>query len=128
MNGYIQVEINEKKVGLKFNMYAAENFTEVKGSLGNRANIVRMVWAGITGNAFVKQQEPVVSFEEVADWVEMLSLKGDDEDIIVKITETFLEAEPIKALLNKASENKEDGDAKKKTVRQRRLTGHTSTV
>lgn len=117
MNGYIQVEINEKKVGLKFNMYAAENFTNVIGSQTSSANIVRMIWAGILGNAFVKQIDPEVSFEDVADWVETLTLKGDHEQVLDKITETFLDSEPIKVLLDKATDKTEiessDGSKKK---------------
>lgn len=131
MNGYIQVEINGKKVGVKFNMYAAENFTNVIGIQTSSANIVRMIWAGILGNSFVKQKDPEVSFEDVADWVEILTLKGDDEHVIDKITETFLVSEPIKVLLDKASEKTEESSSdgsKKKTLRQKKLTGHISTA
>jgi len=120
MNGYIQVEINGKKVGLKFNMYAAENLNSIKGNPTSGANIIRMVWAGIIGNAFIKQIEPEVSFEEVADWAEILMLKDDADNTLQKIVETFLEAQPVKVLMDKAKQQEEE-EAKKKP-----LTGTTS--
>jgi len=106
MNGYIQIDINGKKVGLKFNMYAGENLSSVKGNPTTSANIVRMVWAGILGNAFVKQIEPEVSFEDVVEWVDNLTLSGDKEGVLQKISDTFLNSQPMQKLLSKDEEKK----------------------
>lgn len=114
MNGYIQVEINGKPVGLKFNMYATETYSNGVKTGGLSGNIVKMVWAGIIGNAFVKQIEPELTFEDVAEWVEYLTLKGDKEQVLQKISDTFLSSESVKDVIEKS---KVAGDDTKKKPR-----------
>lgn len=140
MNGYIQITIPvdrainkeikkiDQVVGLKFNMYAAENISSIKGNPTSGANIVRMVWAGVIGNAFVKQQDPVVTFEEVADFVETLTLKGDEKNILEKVSNTFFEAEPVKILLEKVKEKTEEKGDEENESKKKELTGSTSTL
>lgn len=112
MGGYIQIEINGKKVGLKFNMAAGESLATVKGAKSTYSNIVTIVWAGILGNAFVKQIDPEVTFEEVAEWVEDKSLSGDEEGELNKVSDAFLQSQPIQKLINTG---KEDTKKKKQT-------------
>lgn len=113
MKGYIQVSINGKTIGLKFSMYAGENLSSVKGNPTSSANIVRIIWVGVLGNAYTKQIEPEITFEEVVDWVEDKILNGDEEGIIQKISDTFLSAEPIKKLIERSQELEEEAKKKK---------------
>lgn len=112
MNGYIQILINGKNIGLKFNMYAAENLSNIKGNPTTSANIVRMVWAGVLGNSFVKQIDPEVTFEDVADWVEDLTLNGDKEGILQKVSDTFLGSQPVQKLIEKGTEELAEDEKK----------------
>lgn len=115
-NGYTEVIINGRKAGLKFNMYAVEQFEHVKGRNGNVKNFTTIIYAGILGNAYVKQTEPQFSFEEVSDWVEETVLAGDPEGELNRVSEVFTNSKVLQTLIDKNKKNGEPGEEVKKNL------------
>lgn len=113
MNGYIQIEVNGKNVGLKFNMYALEQFQSIKGNNTLTKYIATVIYAGVLGNAYVKQIEPELTFEEVNDFYEEQFMAGDPNGVLDKISSTFIESQAYKFY----SKAKEEDDSKKKKKR-----------
>jgi hypothetical protein len=113
-NGYCEITIEGQKTGLKFNMYAFEQLQVIKGKEGGIRDTTALVWAGMLGNAYVKQTEPAFSFEQVSDWLEDQLFSNDQEGQLAKINEVVTAA---LARINKVKENSEPGeDAKKKIL------------
>jgi hypothetical protein len=115
-NGYTEITINGRKAGLKFNMYAIEQFETIKGRNGNIKNFTTIIYAGILGNAYVKQVEPQFTFEEVSDWVEELVLNGDTEGELNRVSEIFTNSQVLRTLIDKANKNGEPAEEQKKTI------------
>jgi hypothetical protein len=112
-NGYTEITINGRKAGLKFNMYAIEQFETIKGRNGNIKNFTTIIYAGILGNAYVKQVEPQFTFEEVCDWLDEQLLNGDANGELKHLMEVFANSRAIK----KGDDNNEpDEEAKKKLM------------
>jgi hypothetical protein len=115
-NGYTEITINGRKAGLKFNMYAIEQFETIKGRNGNIKNFTTIIYAGILGNAYVKQIEPQFTFEEVSDWVEYLVLNGDPGGELNRVSEIFTNSQVLRTLIDKANKNGEPAEEQKKTI------------
>lgn len=86
---YIQIEIGGKLRGLKFNQYAMIILSQKvdPDNYNDTANYA-MVYAGLTANCYVKGIEKDFTFEEVCDWVDLLSQK-DIDDIDACLGETL---------------------------------------
>ena len=91
-NGYIEIEIEGKKIGLRFNMYAIEQFDTVKGNNSYTKNLTTIVFAGLLGNCFALQKEPEISFADVNEWVEAQIYDGDTDGILNQVAETFMKS------------------------------------
>jgi hypothetical protein len=110
-NGYTEITINGRKAGLKFNMYAIEQFETIKGRNGNIKNFTTIIWAGILGNAYVKQIEPEFTFEEVCDWLDEQHANGDAEGEVKRISDVF-----VNCRVMQKKNNEPDEEAKKKLM------------
>src|SRR3954467_9280312 len=115
-NGYTEITINGRKAGLKFNMYAIEQFETIKGRNGNIKNFTTIIYAGILGNAYVKQIEPQFTFEEVSDWVEDLVLNGDTDGELNRVSEIFTNSQVLKTLIDRTNKNGEPAEGQKKMM------------
>ncbi len=116
-NGYTTIEIAGRKVGLKFNMYAIEQFETIKGRDGNIKNFTTIIWAGLLGNAYVKQIEPEFTFEDINDWVDEQILQGDESGELNRISEVFLNSQVLQGTIKKAQSNGDiESDVLKKKV------------
>lgn len=81
------ITINGKEIGIKFNNYAIERFTEILSGWENKTGFAEQyasTYAGYLGWKFVKEdapgssfKAPDVSFEEITDWVD--SAQENDE-------------------------------------------------
>ncbi len=118
-NGYTTIEISGRKVGLKFNMYAIEQFEQVKGRAGNIKNFTTIIWAGLLGNAYVKQIEPELTFEDISDWVDEQILMGDESGELNRISEVFLNSQVLQATIKKAQSN---GDIESEVLKKKIVT------
>lgn len=114
-NGYCEITVNGKTIGLKFNMYAIERYNEIKG-IGGAKHAVAMVYGGMLGNCFVKQIEPEISFEEIVDWVDEDFIKNGLDGEMKRISECFNESIIIKAQIEKIKSNGEGDEELKKKV------------
>jgi len=115
-NGYIEIEIGGKKVGLKFTMYAVEQIGKLKG---REDSVVRyytgLIYGGALGNAYAKQIEPQISFEDANDFAEQQLLNGDEGDILKNISEVFTQSNYFQSILKKQN-GAADDEAKKKLM------------
>ena len=76
-NGLITLQIGGKQRTLKFNMRAVEAFGEIKNAgTSVVSSSVNLIYAGLVGACYVKQEEPDFTFEDVSEWVEDLIMSG----------------------------------------------------
>lgn len=115
MNGYCEVEINGKKVGFKFNRYCVEQVPFIKGNMSITNNVTAIIYCGMLGNCYAKQIEPVMTFEEMSDWIDEQAIKGEIE-VIKMIFDCYNDSLIVKG----SSENRQNGtaddDTKKKIM------------
>jgi len=114
-NGYIEIELNGKPLGLRFNMYAIEQFETVKGNSSYSKNLTTIVYAGLLGNAFALQKEPEISFADINEWVEQQILNEDPDGALNAAAEAFINSNAYKGL-TRAKSNGQPDDAKKKEI------------
>src|SRR5262245_34506481 len=113
-NGYIEIEINGRKAGLKFNMYAVEQLQKQgNDSVSGVRNITELVWAGLCGNAYAKRKEPADTYEEVTEWIDENWTIEYEGSIFEEITRVFTESKIYHRLTNRDNGEPEE-DAKKK--------------
>lgn len=105
----MQLEINGKVVGTKFNNYAAEHFVSVKGNGSSYHFLIAAIWSSYLGWCFVRQKdvnwvEPVLTFEEISDWVD--NATGDDirTEQIKTIQQEMYDSQSYIRLIKKAAE------------------------
>lgn len=115
MDGQTTVIINGKTVGVKFTIYGIQEMEKIKGVSSLSSNILALVWGGIVGNAFAKQIDTEVNFEEVSDWLEGLQLSGGASEEIAKINTAFETSLVYEKIIKPTAEVKEEV-AKKKPV------------
>lgn len=114
MDGQTTVNINGKDVGVKFSVYGVQEMDKVKGNDSATKSILAMIWGGIQGYAFAKQEEPKVTFEEVFDWLESVQLSGDKTGEIQKINTAFETSQVYEKLFKPLTEKQQTSDTKKK--------------
>ena len=127
---YIQIDLGGEKRGLKFNMYALEEYTRrmtkdietaLKNNPNKAANDVQMsqaslvyacIYSGLMGNAYAKEMEFEISFGDVVDWVD--AAKNEDlEAACNALSNTERYKEKLKGL-EKLVANVTEETAKKK--------------
>lgn len=88
----MQITINGKTVGVKFNNYACEQFVKLKGAEHSQFGFLyALVYGGIEGWKFIKENNPAcnfvdpgVTFEEIVDWIDS-SMNDDTVANVVKL-------------------------------------------
>lgn len=96
---YIQINIGGKDRGLKFNQLSLETYTKcVDFERANSSTIYATFYAGLTGNCYVKREEPDFTFEDVTDWVDELYSEGRKKEI-EKVCEVWAETNVYKEWL-----------------------------
>ena len=123
---YCKINLGGKERGLKFNNLAIHIITEISeklklskentGSL-SIAGTYAVVFAGLTGNCFVKNEQPDFTFEEVCDWCDNIS-----EEDALKVNEAITSSEAYKKTMAFA-EAIEQSKKKDKPNKRQRNTG-----
>lgn len=114
MDGQTTITVNGKAVGLRFNYQAVIEMGAVKGTSTLVKNVISIIWGGITGYAFMKQQDPAVSFEEVCEWYEDINLKGDDDEQLKAVLQAFESSKVFNEKLKPEIEKVQAEEAAKK--------------
>jgi hypothetical protein len=112
-NGYVEIMIQGKRIGLKFNMYAFEQYETIKGKAGNIKNFTTVIWIGYLGNCYAKQIEPDLTFEQISDWVDE-SMANNEQEQLTRISEVFLNSQVLKGLISQGGNGDPDQELKKK--------------
>jgi uncharacterized Fe-S cluster-containing radical SAM superfamily enzyme len=122
-NGYIQIDFNGQKVGLKFAYQAlkwfaldsdkyAEEYYEGGGmSVLGFANLIH---CGYRNCQLLKKEDPTITLMEFYDWVSELNQSKEGQQVMIDIDKVVSESRDFK-LLNKAQEQ---GEPVKKKIRQ----------
>jgi hypothetical protein len=85
---YIQIEVDGKKLGLKFNQMALHLMAEYTDKNNETATAgYALFYAGLKSNAYVKREELEISFEQACDMLEKL-----DAETVSKVTAAFNES------------------------------------
>lgn len=120
MNGYVNIDLNGRQRGLKFNMYAFELLSKRAGSQFREGDTFtsqltsEIVYSGMMANCWVKEVDPDFSFEEVTDWVENLWYSDEGQELLIKIFEAFQASKPVQR--GKEIVEKLDEETKKKLM------------
>jgi hypothetical protein len=108
----IEITLGGQKRNLKFNMRALEALSDLKcaSDIGVTSSAM-IIYAGLIGWYFVKQQTPDFTFEDVSEWVEELII-NEDMDGIKAVNECFLASRAFKFSLGmqKKREQEEQKD------------------
>ena len=126
----MELTVNGKTLGVKFNNYAIEQLANVKGT--NRslyANATAMVWVGYLGWCYVRQIDEELTFEEVSDFVDQANA---DEQLAPKLVEIIGEYKKSQAYLKLMKKQTEDakaapGEGEPEEKKSADLSGTTST-
>jgi len=108
---YIKLTIGGKERGLKFNQLA---IMEMKGkmTLNIEATVgYALIWGGLVACCYVKQEEIDFTFEEVCDWVDVMS-EGEIEKALAVLNETEIYK---KTLAFTESQKQAESNSKKKS-------------
>ena len=108
---YLQIEIKGKKYGLKFTNLSAEEFNKKSSKDGNDMsvkNIYAIYWAGLLTNAYRKDEELDLSFEDVCDYADTLIVTAEGQEEIKKVVDIFNDALSVK------NDKKEEDTTEKK--------------
>lgn len=106
---YIQIKLGDKLRGLKFNQLAIEVISQHNNSGTNTGFIYAMIYGGLRGNSYVKNEEPDYTFEEVCDWVDVMQ---DKNNVIELVSKTMTETQIWKTLVKDGTEIQQDGKKK----------------
>lgn len=107
---YIQVELGGKLRGLKFNQLAIEVISTYNDAQTNSGFLYAMIYGGLKGNSYVKREEPDYTFEDVCDWVDIMSNK---EKVVADVTAILTETQIWKELVKRGQEVMAEEEKKK---------------
>jgi hypothetical protein len=83
----MQLEISNKKIGIRLNNFAIEQLPKVKGrEQSYYTAVAALVWCGYLGWCVWKQIDPELEFGEVSDWVDS---SVNDEAVAEQIREIY---------------------------------------
>ena len=106
---YCKINIGGKERGLKFNQMAVMIMSEYAAADHLLATAgYAMIYAGLRTNCYVKREEPDFTFEDLCEWVEVVSL-----DDMEKVNAAFMETEAYKK--GKAYQDEQEAAKKKET-------------
>jgi len=117
---YTSIIINGQKVGIKFGMasfrYLSDKFSEGKAYHNNELTeigIAYIVYSGYYNNCIVKEEEAVMSFSDIVDWVEESLVNGSKSTDIVEIINLWASNDFVKKKLDDPNEEKTEEPKKK---------------
>ena len=121
---YIQLNTSSKAIGLKLNQLALQTFwKELENTDNNNILIGSMyaaVYAAYIGNCYAKRVEPDLTFENICDIVDELSVSEEGRKQLEQVDKMYIESELYKQHLAKISDairllaNEQEEPAEKK--------------
>jgi hypothetical protein len=122
MNGYIAIEINSEKLGIKFGMPANEWFTRkleednslvgVDGST-SLIGVAYLIFYGYLNNCLHKDIEPTYKVGHFIEWVEEVSIDSENR-ILDEIGQCYIDSKFTKAWVERIEKATEE--VKKKMI------------
>lgn len=125
-NGYIAIDVNGEKLGIKFGMPANQEFSQkvfegapFKNPAGsvNSEGVAYLIYCGYKNNCDYKDAEVKYTPGYFREWVDDVSIDPEREHILTEIGDCYFKSKYTKAWqekLDKALENLED--EKKKMI------------
>jgi hypothetical protein len=124
-NGYTTINIDGKAIGIKFGWGAIKDFAEAdqkrhdvyyaKVSVEGKdvesltyLGIAKLLQCGYLNNCAIKEVDPVLTLEDLNDWVESTIDNAQAADELTKVLNVFSESKIVKV------GQREDEDVKKK--------------
>lgn len=123
MNGYIAIEINGEKVGLKFGMLMNKWYTEKmeedinllhQDGMPTTIGIAYLLYYGYLNNCKAKEVKESYSFEYFLDFVELALLNEEQTNVLIEVSKTFNESRYTKEWLKRIEDATEE--VKKKMI------------
>lgn len=113
---YIKIELGGKERGLKFNQLALEILRSKSNATSDIQNVYALIYGGLRGNSFVKEEEPDYTFEQVCDWIDEIYIRPDAAELIKKISDVFTSTQMYQSIIaaNPGDEPKEPEKPPKK--------------
>lgn len=111
---YIKINLGGVERGLKFNIYGIEKMTEKMRGKSVMAFAYAMIWGGLQGNSYAKEEEPEYTFDQVIDWTD--DLPGDEKNKTIEdVTRVLMSTQGYKDLIKRGAEVlKAETDVEKK--------------
>lgn len=111
---YIQIEIDGKLRGLKFNQLSIEIYAKnIDADAIETSSVYATFYAGLRGNSYAKKEEADYTFENVVDWVDGLYNAGK-KDTIIEVSNCFAETQAFKDFLERLQKQVEEVKAPQK--------------
>lgn len=86
------ITINGKEYGLKFNVFGIEKMQDKNEPGSTMSSIYAMVWGGIEGNRYAKENDIDYTFDQVIDAID--EMKGTARsEFIASVTKIFTESQ-----------------------------------
>lgn len=105
MNGYIQIQIGEKPVGLKFAYPAIKWFTESAKDnidiyfIGNdfsNEGFAELIFCSYRNNCLIKKEKPELTYEDFYNWIEENRETEEGKKIIVEVMQCYTDSSILK--------------------------------
>lgn len=117
MNGYIALEINGEKVGLKFGMPANRMFTEKmaenidlisKDGVVNEIGVAYLIYFGYLNNCLVKEETQKYGFGYFLEYVEDAILNPDLMPSLVAVSQCYADSRFTQEWVKRIDESTEE--------------------
>ena len=111
----MDIKIGGKIRGVKFNQLSLEEL--IKNNLSGMEGVgatYAIVHAGLVGSSFVRREEIDYTFENVADWIDEISMSEEGIKIISEVISAFVESTAYKNLIPKEALRPQDNKKKMK--------------
>ena len=100
---YEKVQINGKDYGLKFNQMSLEIYqSKFDKNAPQSTAIYAIIWAGLKSNAYRKNNELELSFEQVCDFIDATLENDTNSEILTKIIKTFESSTAVRSAIDNA--------------------------
>jgi hypothetical protein len=128
MNGYIEVDINGQKVGLKFGYPAVKEFTlasvasqDLYIENGNLSDIgiAKLIQCGYNNYCLLQERPPVLKFMEFSEWVEGALDDKERLEVIGNILTVYADSRYTKLAIERMKEQKKSLTKTTKTKTRR---------
>ncbi len=120
MHGFTEIEISDKKIGIKFGLPAIRQIAEkmakynlITGDSYNELGIAHIIYAGYCNNCMVKDEVPSIPFSHFYDFVEQAILDKELKEKIVPVVRIFEESRFLKQALENKNGHASDEEKKR---------------